>query len=653
MRRLWLVGLLVALSLVGGESQGRNRLSTAASPYLRQHADNPVEWYPWGEEAFAAARAQNKPIFLSIGYSTCHWCHVMERESFMDQDLAAILNRDFIAIKVDREERPDVDRVYMQFLLSLQDSGGWPMSVFLTPELEPFFGGTYFPPHARDGMPGFDEVLTRVHQLWTDQPERVKAAAAERMQELQDQARALPGPEPRQEWSNRAQRALLASYDEEFGGFGLAPKFPRPVNLTFLLQRGQSAPVVATLKAMARGGIHDQLEGGFHRYSTDRFWRVPHFEKMLYDQALLAEVYSQAYALTNDPELGTLAADILDYCLARLRSPEGAFYCAEDADEDFYRWTPEQVGELLAPAMAEGIVHDGVVTAAGPYPEARARLLQARNQRPRPAVDTKVLASWNGLMIAALAQAGRYLERPDYLAAAEDCLAALLQTLYGQGELLHQVGVPAFCEDYADLIHGLLELHQATQKADYLRLAFELQARQDELFWDAEEGGYFETRADQKHLLVRTKDRFDAATWTANSRSAHNLVRLAQLADDPVFARRADQLVAAFAGVIERDPTALPGLLTAFDLSRSPHQQVVVAGPEAGPMLHEALAGYAPNRTVLWADDGPNQRLLEQRLDFLKSVRPQQPTAYLCTDFVCGPPIESLDQLKATLRRAP
>ncbi|MCA9792168.1 MAG: thioredoxin domain-containing protein [Candidatus Eremiobacteraeota bacterium] len=649
MRRLWLVALLVASCLVGGQTEGRNRLAGASSPYLRQHADNPVDWYPWGEEAFAAARAENKPIFLSIGYSTCHWCHVMERECFMDPQLAAVLNRDFIAIKVDREERPDVDRVYMQFLLSVQPSGGWPMSVFLTPDLKPFFGGTYFPPHARDGLPGFDEVLARVHQLWTEQPEKVQSAAAEMLDELRDQARSLPGPEPRSEWSGRGERALAASYDLQYGGFGMAPKFPRPVNLTFLLERGQSEMVVATLKAMARGGIHDQLEGGFHRYSTDRFWRVPHFEKMLYDQALLAECYSQAYALTSDPELAGVAADTLDYCLARLGSPEGAFYCAEDADEDFYRWTPDQLAQAEVPPS---VAQDGVLTELGSS-EARHKLLEARNRRPRPAVDTKVLCSWNGMMIAALAQAGRYLERPDYLEAAERCLGSLREHLYEDGNLLHQQGVPAFCEDYAELIHGLLELHQATQKPEYLRLAFELQARQDELFWDADQGGYFETGPDQQHLLVRTKDRFDAATWTANSRSAQNLVRLAQLADDPAYAQRATQLFAAFAGVIERDPTALPGLLTAFDLSRSPHQQVVIAGPGAAPMLREALAGYAPHRTVLWADDGPNQRLLEQRLDFLKSVRPKQPTAYLCTGFVCGPPIESLKELRAILRRDP
>ena len=711
----------------GTEEPFTNRLAGEKSPYLLQHAHNPVDWRPWGEEAFAAARREDKPIFLSIGYSTCHWCHVMERESFEDDAIARLLNEHFVPIKVDREERPDVDRVYMTYVQAATGSGGWPLTVFLTPDLEPFFGGTYFPPEGGGGMTGLREVLAEISQAWGRDRSHLAESARRTADEMRNWLRAAPeGPpagelpqahsvreatRPEDDWVPQAMEGAYeffrSRFDAVHGGFGSAQKFPQPVVLNFLFRhwaRAGAAPArdmaLGTLRALAAGGIHDHVGGGFHRYSTDERWFLPHFEKMLYDQALLTCSLLDAWQATHEEAFAAAARDTLDFVLREMTGPEGQFYSALDADSPvgpdhpgeqaegrFYVWTSGEIEQVLGPrASATFALHYGVRPEgnAGRDPggefagrnilyaertveetarrlgadplqvrlelaAARAKLLEARNARPRPLLDDKSLTGWNGLAISAFARAGAALGVPCYLQAAARAADVVRRRLYADGTLYRrlregQAAVPAFLEDYATLIQGLLDLYEASLDAVWLRWALELQARQDERFWDGQAGGCFAT-GDDPAILLRIKDSADGAEPSGNAVAAMNLARLAEMAADPAPAERAQRTLAIFAAPLREHPAAMPQMLCALDFIRGDCVQIVLAGrpdaPLARALLREVHAHYVPNKIILLADEaGEAQRLLPGRTEELRAARPLNglAAAYVCRGRTCRPP---------------
>src|SRR5213080_2853133 len=594
-----------------------NRLAREKSPYLLQHAHNPVDWYPWGEEAFAKARRENKPIFLSIGYSTCHWCHVMAHESFEDEATAAIMNREFVSIKVDREERPDVDRVYMTFVQATTGGGGWPMSVWLTPDLKPFVGGTYFPPVDRYGQPGFTKVLERIAAAWKQDHAKIADQGSKLLEALRESqnAQAETTAKIDNQFFQTAYEQLSRSFDDKEGGFGTAPKFPRPVSQNFLTRfyardpKGESGKRalemdLLTLRKMAAGGMHDHLGGGFHRYSVDRYWHVPHFEKMLYDQAQLAVVYLDAFQITQDRQFASVARDILDYVARDMTSNEGGFFSAEDADSlfehgkpehgegAFYIWTKNEIDTALGNAAEIFDFHYGVQS-HGNAPEgsdpqdefrgknilierhtiaetaqhfqkpedavrdllrqSREKLFAIRSKRPRPHFDDKIIAAWNGLMISAYARAAQILDEPRYLKSATlatNFVRAHLwddakKTLYrsyreGRGR------VEGFTDDYAFVIKGLLDLYEASFDIEWLKFAIELQETQDRLFFDGKNGGYFSTSGKDESVVLRMKDDNDSAEPASSSVAAHNLLRLAQIRDKKQWEERAEKTTGAF-----------------------------------------------------------------------------------------------------------
>ena len=696
-----------------------NRLATEHSPYLLQHKDNPVDWYPWGEAAFEKARTEDKPIFLSIGYSTCHWCHVMEHESFEHQQVADVLNRDFVSIKVDREERPDVDRVYMTFVQATTGSGGWPMSVWLTPSLQPFYGGTYFPPASRWGKPGFVDILQEIARVWRDERDKVERSASTIVDRLrsfgaQTGGQAVPGPEV----LTATTEQFRAAFDARRGGFGDAPKFPRPSELLFLLREhvrtGAHEPrdmVLTTLRAMALGGMRDHLGGGFHRYSVDGDWRVPHFEKMLYDQAQLAIAYLEAAQLTGDRFYADVAADTLDYVRRDLADPDGGFFSAEDADSvppehaadpaphksegAFYIWGDEEIGNALGPdadvfRLRFGVLPDGnapfdpqqefthknLLYTALPLDEvasrpgrsreavvtalqrARPTLLVVRNTRPRPHLDDKVLTAWNGLTIAALARAGRVLEEgSEYLGAAHRAASFIRARLWdpATGTLLRRYrrgdsGVEGYAEDYAFLIYGLLELFQADGDPEWLDWALALQRRQDELFWDPVDGGWFSTTGRDTSVLLRLKEDYDGAEPAASSVAVLNLLTLSHLTADPAMAARIERTLAAFSGKAAQIGRAIPMMLAALSTYHSGMPQLVVVGDEAGAraFLDVARERYRPTAVVIPIDPARAEavgRLLPWTSAMI--MREGRATAYLCRDFACDAPVTSPDALRS------
>ncbi|HSD65215.1 MAG TPA: thioredoxin domain-containing protein, partial [Vicinamibacteria bacterium] len=580
-----------------------NRLARESSPYLLLHKDNPVDWYPWGEEAFARARAEDKPIFLSVGYSTCYWCHVMERETFSSSEIAREMNDGFVCVKVDREERPDVDETYMAATQLMARSGGWPNSVFLTPDLKPFFAGTYFPPADGRGRPGFSRVLQSLREAWLfrraellQQAEMVAEAMGQHLVPPRGTAEALPGPD----LGDALLADLAARFDPEWGGFGPAPKFPSPANLFFLLERAASEEahgmLVTTLDRMSRGGLMDQLAGGFHRYSTDEAWLVPHFEKMLYDNASLAWLYAEASALAPGLGFERVARLTLDFVLREMTGPEGGFLSAIDAETQghegaYYTWTAAELDAAL-PGQ-EGALFRAVYGLEGPPPfegeryvlylhaplaeQARAgglseaellrrlepgrrALLEARSGRERPLTDDKVLADWNGLMIGAMARAGARLAEPRYLAAAERAAGFALSRLAGDGTLLHvfrdgRARIPAFLDDYAFLVEGLLQLHGATGEKRWLAEAVRLAEEQERRLGDGPNGGCFGAGEDPR-LLFRAKPAFDAAVASGNGVAALNAVELARLTGEPSWAGRAEAALLAFADGMARAPLA-------------------------------------------------------------------------------------------------
>ncbi|HWE93010.1 MAG TPA: thioredoxin domain-containing protein [Tepidisphaeraceae bacterium] len=726
-----LVGLLICGEVSRGEGAATNpdgsfiytnRLAKEKSPYLLQHAHNPVDWYPWGAEAFEKAKKEDKPIFLSIGYSTCHWCHVMERECFEDPKVAKLINDNFVPIKVDREERPDVDRVYMAFVQATTGGGGWPMTVLLTPDLKPFFGGTYFPPEDHDGSPGLKTLIARVHEAWTTDHAKVLEFSEKFTKALRDSAEKGRGQ------SADVPAAVLAmaaeqfakDFDEQFGGFGDSTKFPQPVTLNFLFhfqQRSGQAPArdmaLKTLRAMAQGGMHDQLGGGFHRYSTDRRWFLPHFEKMLYDQAQLACAYLDAYQVTRDAYYADVARDVLDYVLHDMTGPEGQFYSAEDADSAidakdpakkgegaFYVWRTDEIEQVIGKGSAAlfayryGVEPDGNVSVdpRGEFPkknvlfvahsieetakkfgksEAQVRdaldgakrgLLDARNRRPRPHRDDKALCAWNGLMISAFARGGRELNEPRYAEAAERAAKFIETKLYDAKErkLIRrwrdgQADVDGFLDDYAFLIQGLLDLYENGQDVRWLKWAIEVQSEQDARFLDEKAGGYFLSPAGDATLLVRQKEEGDGAEPGGNSVAALNLLRLAQMTDDKAMAERAGAILRLFSGRIMRYPMGMAQMLVAVDFRLAKPRQIVIAGrrdaPDTQAMLNLVARHYLANKVVLLADGAEGQAFLVGHVAFLKDVKPidGKATAYVCENYACQLPTTDFGQLEKLL----
>jgi uncharacterized protein len=621
-----------------------NRLAGATSPYLLQHADNPVDWYPWGDEAFARARDEDRPILLSIGYAACHWCHVMEHESFEDEATARVMNDRFVSVKVDREERPDVDAVYMDAVVALTGQGGWPLTVFLTPEGEPFLGGTYFPPEPRHGLPSFRQVLNAVAEAYRERRADVAGQAKELVEALARAGRRQPSAEPlTAAILDEAATGLRAGFDPRWGGWGRAPKFPPAPTLEFLLRRGERELTEPTLDGMALGGMYDLVGGGFHRYAVDERWLVPHFEKMLYDNALLASAYLHGWLVLGKPRYREIVEETLDYVLRELAVEGGGFASSQDADTDgveglTYTWTENEgaPAELLEP-----FEHGRSVLRGELAPATRAHLFELRERRPKPARDDKVITSWNGLAIAALAEAARTLGRADYAdaarAAAEALVAGDLRRSFRDG----RASGPGFLDDYANLAHGLYELHVATGDLRWLRKSERLARRAVALFGDDERGGFF-LSAGSGEPIARKKDLEDQPLPSGNAMLAYVLLRLARIYGDDDLERRGVGVLRLTRDGLARVPHAFGWGLCALDLYLSPPREIAVVGPPEADVARAALAGFQPNTVVAFgpAEDVP---LLagKQLVDGKAAV-------YVCERFACRAPVTDPAELAPT-----
>jgi uncharacterized protein YyaL (SSP411 family) len=685
-----------------------NRLVFSQSPYLLQHAANPVDWFPWGDDAFHAARTQDKPIFLSIGYSTCHWCHVMERESFEDEEVARLMNRHFIPVKVDREERPDVDKIYMDVTQAMTGHGGWPMTVILTPDRKPFFAGTYFPKQGSFGRPGMMDLIPQIADAWTNQRDRVEAGAAQITDHLQSMNQGSPGPNLNAATLRKAYDQLSERYDAKYGGFGSAPKFPTPHQLTFLLRYGQRTGssqardmVAKTLTEMRLGGMYDHIGFGFHRYSTDRRWLLPHFEKMLYDQALIAIACLEAYQATGRDLFAQTAREIFTYVLRDMTSPEGGFYSAEDADSEgeegkFYVWSMDELQAVLGPGdaaffaevfqckpdgnfahetgghnLTDNIPHlrqtvpdlsesldTPVAVLTARLESIRERLFQHREQRVHPFKDDKLLTDWNGLMMAALALGADVLDESAYREASVRCADFILTTLRDQrGRLVKryrqgQAGLPGHLEDYAFVVWGLLNLYESTFDVRYLREAIGLTDQMIRHFWDPGPGGFFLSADDGEALLVRGKEIYDGAIPSGNSVAAVNLLRLARMTGNSDYEDKALAVVRAFSGAVSNYPAGFTHLLGAVDFALGPSLEIVIASSDAAVadrFLRTIRSPFAPNKVVLLRTSA-QQRDLASVAEYTDAMTPvdEQPTAYVCRNFACEQPTTD----PAALRRA-
>jgi uncharacterized protein YyaL (SSP411 family) len=631
-----------------------NRLANETSPYLLQHADNPVDWYPWSDEALARARQEDKPILLSIGYSACHWCHVMEHESFEDDATAQLMNDFFVNVKVDREERPDLDSVYMDAVVTLTGHGGWPMTVFLTPEGEPFFGGTYYPPEPRHGLPSFRQVLSAVADAYRERRADVARSAGQLVEAVRRSSQLQPSSEPLQpSLLQDAVRGLRAQFDPRWGGFGRAPKFPPASVLEFLLRRAELEMVTKTLDGMAAGGMYDLVGGGFHRYSVDERWLVPHFEKMLYDNALLAPVYLHAWVVTGDERYREVAERTLEYMLRELSLPEGGFASAQDADTEgveglTFTWTPEELAAALGserPELLQPFEHGRYVLRGELSVEERRRLFELRETRPKPGLDDKAIASWNGLALVALAEAGRRFERQDFVDAAVRLGEFLLGPLSTEGGRLrrsfragHAKGT-GYLEDYADVANGLYELHVATGELRWLEESQRVALLAVGLFADDERGGFFLTPKDAEDLVVRKKELDDHPTPSGNSMLAYVLLRLARIYGDDDLERRAVSVFRLVHGVFERAPSAVGHALVALDLHFAPPKEIAIVGSPQDEVARAALAPFEPNAVVAFgpADGVP---LLEG-----KTLVDGSPTVYVCERFACRTPVTDPGEL--------
>jgi uncharacterized protein YyaL (SSP411 family) len=628
---------------MGAYATPMNRLAQETSPYLLQHADNPVDWHPWGEEALGRARDEGKPLLVSIGYSACHWCHVMERESFDDEATAGLMNELFVNVKVDREERPDVDAVYMDAVVALTGQGGWPLTVFLTPDGEPFYGGTYFPPEPRHGLPSFRQVLQAVADVYRERPEDVAAQAEALIGALRRSGETDPSRDPLTDaLLTEAERGLLAQLDPRWGGFGHAPKFPPASALEFLLRRGRLDAVRLTLDGMAAGGMHDLVGGGFHRYSVDAEWLVPHFEKMLYDNALLVPPYLHAWLLTGEERFREVAERTLEYMVRELRLPGGGFASAQDADTDgveglTYTWTTEEgaPAELLQPFERGRSILRGELDE-----EIRARLLAIREQRPPPALDDKVIASWNGLALAALAEGARRLGRGDLLAAAVELGELLAVDPLWRTMRDGRAKYPGYLDDYANVAHGLYELHVATGDPRWLREARRVALSAVERFGDPERGGFFLTPADGEQLVARQKAFDDNPTPAGSSMLAFVLLRLARIWGDDELERQAVGALRLVRDLLTRAPSAFGWALCALDLYLSTPRELAIVGGADSDVARAALTGFDPHAVVAFgpADDVP---LLEG-----KARVDGKPAVYVCERFACRAPVTDPAELR-------
>lgn len=677
-----------------------NRLANEKSPYLLQHANNPVDWYPWGNEAFKKAKEKDQPVFLSVGYSTCHWCHVMERESFEDEEVAELLNKHYVAIKVDREERPDVDHIYMTVCQSLTGSGGWPLTVIMTPEKKPFFAGTYFPKQSMMGRPGLMDVLSQISEVWEKDRERLNDIGDKVTEAIRPSFGAAPGGEISEETLHKAYRQLSQRFDKTYGGFGSAPKFPTPHNLSFLMRYWKQykdnhalTMVEKTLDAMHRGGIYDHIGFGFSRYSVDKKWLVPHFEKMLYDNALLANAYLEAYQATGKERYARVARQVFTYVLRDMTSPEGGFYSAEDADSEgeegkFYVWNPGEVEALLGPETGKLFCDLFDITARGNFEghnipnrigsnrekfatehnlsladldsrleQAREKLFLTREKRVHPYKDDKVLTAWNGLMIAALARGGRVLDEPRYTEAAAKAVQFIWAKLRcADGRLMaryrdEEAAYLAYLDDYAFLAWGLLELYQTTLEPGHLAKALGLTGEMIDLFWDFDEGGFFFYGKDGEELLARPKEVYDGATPSGNSVAASNLLRLARLTGDQQLTEYSRRQLEAFSGYLEEQPQAHTHFLTALQFALYPGTEVVIAGDPGHnvtkTMIKVAQQGFSPNTVLILKPGGEAGQEIVSMIPFVKEHQPinGSSTAYVCRNYACQAPTTGVEEL--------
>ncbi len=677
---------------MANKSRRPNRLINEKSPYLLQHAYNPVDWYPWGKDAFEKAKKEDKPVFLSIGYSTCHWCHVMEKESFEDDEVAELMNDAFVSIKVDREERPDIDSIYMKACLKMTGSGGWPLNMILMPDKEPFFAATYIPKESKSGRIGMLELIPRIKNLWNSKREEVKKLAEQNLSALKD----IPvrGEELGEDVLHAAYGQLLGIFDEEHGGFGDATKFPTPHNLTFLLRYWRRTGdkmalfmVEKTLASIRKGGIYDHIGFGFHRYSVDSRWLVPHFEKMLYDQALLALAYMEAYQAAGKVEYGKTCCEVFTYVLRDMASSKGGFYSGEDADSEgeegkFYLWTEDEIQSILSGEEAELVRKVYNIARDGNFPEgkntrrnifhltksfsenasalkipveelvnrieaARRKLFDAREKRIHPAKDDKILTDWNGLMIAALAKGAQVFDEPAYAKAAEKAMGfILLKMIDKEGRLYHryregEAAVAAFLDDYAFLIWGLIELYEITFEIRYLKKALELCDDMIRHFWDRENFGFYLTADDAEEVLVRKKEIYDGALPSGNSVAMLDLIRLGKMTANPEFERRAAQIGMAFSRSISQAPAAHTMLMSAIDFALG-SSEVVIAGDlqaqDTKNMLAVLRREFIPEKVVIFRPIGEEPEIvnLAPYTKYMQSIEGKA-TAYVCRDFSCQP----------------
>src|SRR3954469_8086323 len=629
-----------------------NRLAGETSPYLLQHKDNPVDWHPWGEEALARARDEDRPILLSIGYSACHWCHVMERESFEDDETARLMNDRFVAIKLDREERPDLDAIYMEACQAMTGHGGWPLNVFLTPEQVPFYAGTYFPPEPRGGMPSWTQVLDAVAEAWGERAPEIRSGGEKIAQRLQGGALLQPSDDPMNPAAlDEAVERLRGSYDPAYGGFGGAPKFPPASAIEFLLRRSETDMTSHTLRGMASGGMYDQVGGGFARYSVDPQWLVPHFEKMLYDNALLARAYLHGFLVTGDELFRTVTTETLDWALREMRAPEGGFYSALDADSEgeegrFYVWSLAELAELVGEEAANwfGASRGGnfegsnILTrgegAPSALPEWRERLYEERSKRVWPGLDDKRLGSWNALMISALAEAGAVLDRDDYLEAAATAAHFVLTDMRdSEGRLLRtwkdgQGKLNAYLEDHAFLVEALLTLYESTFDPRWFDAARELADTMIERFADEENGGFFETSSDHERLVARRKDPEDSPIPAGNSSAAYGLLRLAALTGEHEYERRGVSVLRLLHALAPRHPQAFGHLLQALDFHFARVKEVALVGDDTAPLERVVRAAFRPHLVLAGgASDGVPLLQGREPVDGL-------PAAYVCENFI-------------------
>ena len=674
-----------------------NHLINEKSPYLLQHAYNPVDWYPWGKEAFQKAAREDKPIFLSIGYSTCHWCHVMEYESFEDEDVAKILNEYFVSIKVDREERPDIDNIYMTVCQAMTGSGGWPLNLFLTPERKPFYAGTYFPKTERYGNPGFIAILKQISNLWKTNKESVLKSSEQVVKVLQPVSETATTETLTYDTLKRAYEQLMGNYDHIYGGFGTSPKFPTPHNYTFLLRwwRRSNDPtaleiVEKTLDRMGRGGIYDHLGGGVHRYSTDEYWLVPHFEKMLYDQALLATAYIEAFQATGKTLFADIVKGIFTYVLRDMTSPEGGFYSAEDADSEgvegkFYVWTPDEIIKILGEKDGKIFCDFYDVSKEGNFEEknilhvdkeinafaklegikleelqemlskARAKLFTVREKRIRPHKDDKILTSWNGLMIAAMAKGAQALNEPKYAQAAVRAADFILNTLrLKDGSLLkrYRLGEAAIfghLDDYAYFVWGLIDLYEATFEVKYLKIALELNRLMIDDFLDEKGGGFFFSGKRNEQLIAQTKEIYDGATPSGNSAALMNILRLSHMTGNLDLAKISGQLIKTFAETVNNYPFGYTQFLCALDFALGPTKEIVIAGEpgsdDTKQILKEIRKRFLPGKVIILHPE--RDKTIEAIIGLVKEQKTidGKATAYICENYACKAPANDMNRI--------